>query len=66
MGDVDNLVNSADDLNTSQYEPKTGAGDFSRTATEENKASDESTGDLRSYKPKVENRVWYLGETDID
>ncbi|KAK1237247.1 hypothetical protein MKX08_002872 [Trichoderma sp. CBMAI-0020] len=65
VNDVNDLVNSADDLNTSQYRRKTGSGDFSRTPTEENKASVKSTGDLRTYKPKVADRVWYLSETDI-
>lgn len=62
---MDDLVNPVEDLNTFQYERKKGAGDFSKTATEENRASTESTGDLRSYKPKVADRVWYLSETDI-
>ncbi|KAM0456701.1 hypothetical protein ACHAPV_004980 [Trichoderma viride] len=65
LSDVDDLVNPVEDLNTFQYERKKGAGDFSKTATEENRASTESTGDLRSYKPKVADRVWYLSETDI-
>lgn len=56
-----------DELNASQTERKTVTDEFSSiTAANENKASDRSTSDLRSYKPKVKDRVWYLSETDID
>lgn len=58
MDDANDLVNLADDTKTSRYELKLGAGDFSNATAEE-------TGDLRSYKPKVQDRVWYLSETDI-
>lgn len=66
MDDVNDLVTLADHLNTSQNERKRGVEDFTATATQEDKASAKSTGNLRSYKPRVADRVWYLSETDID
>ncbi|KAL7917592.1 hypothetical protein ACQKWADRAFT_324507 [Trichoderma austrokoningii] len=66
MDEEDNLAYPMNDLNNSQRERKIAVYDFFLTAAKENKGPDKFNGDLRSYKPKVEGRVWYLSETDID